>query len=203
MATPVLADLAAALADYERRLITSGARAIEHRRTRLSAAARGLPRPQELLGLATQRLDIAAGRLGAALQRNIAVHAHALAAPASALKPGLLQRPLALKRARLEEFSARLGPILARRLQREGERLASVERQRLSLNPEGPLTRGYALVRRADGALARSAKALLAGEAVSLKFADGERGAVVDGAPGPRPARPRATPAASDQGDLF
>src|SRR5581483_484834 len=50
IATPVFAELAAALADYERRLITCGHRAIEHRRTRLAAAARGLPRPQELIG---------------------------------------------------------------------------------------------------------------------------------------------------------
>ena len=192
-------------------MIRSGARAIEHRRTRLSAAARGLPRPQELLGLATQRLDAAAGRLGAGLLRNVAVHAHALAAPASALKPALLQRPLAEKRARLGEFADRLHPILIRRLQREGERLASVERQRLSLNPEGPLTRGYALVRSADGTLARSARALVTGETVSLKFADGDRAAVVDGVggasrPGPpsRPAaRSRPAPASSDQGDLF
>src|SRR3984957_12075420 len=40
MATPVLADLAATLADYERRLTTCGARAIEQRRTRLEGAAR-------------------------------------------------------------------------------------------------------------------------------------------------------------------
>jgi exodeoxyribonuclease VII large subunit len=198
-ATPVLAELAASLADYERRLISSGSRAIELRRTRLSAASRGLPRPQELLALATQRLDIAAGRLSAGLQRNVAVHAHALAAPASALKRGLLDRPIALKRQRLEELGARLPPILARRLQRDRERLASLERQRVSLNPEGPLQRGYALVRRADGSLARSAKALASAEPVTLKFADGERGAVVDGAA----ARRRAASGDPQQGDLF
>ncbi len=204
MATPVLAELAAALADYERRLVTYGARAIEHRRTRLSAAARGLPRPQELLGLATQRLDMASSRLGAGLQRNIAVHAHALAGPASALKPGLLQRPIEQQGRRVADLAARLKPLLARRLERERERLVSLERQRVSLNPEGPLERGYALVRRADGALARSAKALSAGEALTLKFKDGERGAVVDGTPAARaPAKPKAAPSTSGQGDLF
>ena len=200
-ATPVLAELAAALADYERRLTGCGGRAIELRRTRLSAASRGLPRPQELLGLATQRLDIAAGRLSAALQRNVAVHAHALAGPAAAMKRGLLDRPIALKRQRLTEVTGRLPPILARRLQREGERLASLERQRVSLDPEGPLERGYALVRRADGALARSAKALAPAEPVTLKFRDGERGAVIDGAAPRRPAR--APTADGGQGDLF
>ncbi len=201
IATPVFAELAAALADYERRLISVGSRAIELRRTRLSAAARGLPRPQDLLGLATQRLDIAAGRLSAGLQRNVSAHAHALAGPAAALKPGLLQRPIALKRQRLAEVSARLGPIVARRLQREGERLASLERQRVSLNPEGPLERGYTLIRRANGRLATSALELAPAEAVRLRFKDGERNAIIDGAPGRKLSRSGA--GNSDQGDLF
>ncbi|HXQ13813.1 MAG TPA: exodeoxyribonuclease VII large subunit [Caulobacteraceae bacterium] len=200
IATPVFAELAASLADHERRLIAYGARAIEQRRTRLSAAARGLPRPQDLLGLATQRLDIAAGRLAAGLQRNVSVHAQALAGPAAAMKPGLLQRPIALKRQRLAELSARLAPIVTRRLQREGERLASLERQRVSLNPEGPLERGYTLIRRANGRLATSARELAPAEAVRLRFKDGERNAIIDGAPGRKLSR---TAGNSDQGDLF
>ena len=201
IATPVLAELAASLADYERRLISSGSRAVEHRRTRLSAAARGLPRPQELLGLATQRLDMASSRLTAGLQRNVAVHAHALAGPASALKRGLLDRPIARQRQRIEELAARLGPIVVRRLVRERERLASLERQRLALDPEGPLDRGYALVKRADGSLALSARALTPAETVTLKFTDGERGAMIDGAPYRR--KPRNTARDPSQGDLF
>jgi len=200
IATPVFAELAASLADHERRLIAYGARAIEQRRTRLSAAARGLPRPQDLLGLATQRLDIAAGRLAAGLQRNVSVHAQALAGPAAAMKPVLLQRPIALKRQRLAELSARLAPIVTRRLQREGERLASLERQRVSLNPEGPLERGYTLIRRANGRLATSARELAPAEAVRLRFKDGERNAIIDGAPGRKLSR---TAGNSDQGDLF
>jgi exodeoxyribonuclease VII large subunit len=201
MATPVLAELAAALADYQRRLMTCGARVVEHRRTRLSAAARGLPRPQELLGLATQRLDIAAGRLGAALQRNVAAHAHALAAPAGALKPGLLHRPLELKAARLAEIGARLAPLLERRLRREAERLTSLDKLHQSLDPKGPLRRGYALVHRGGGALARSAAALSPGEAVELEFQDGRRAATIDGAK--PPARPKPARVAPAQGDLF
>jgi exodeoxyribonuclease VII large subunit len=200
IATPVFAELAASLADHERRLIAYSARAIDVRRTRLSAAARGLPRPQDLLGLATQRLDLAAGRLAAGLQRNVAAHAHALAGPAAAMKPGLLQRPIALKRQRLAELSARLAPIVARRLQREAERLASLERQRVSLNPEGPLERGYTLIRRANGRLATSARELAPAEAVRLRFKDGERNAIIDGAPGRKLSRSAGN---TEQGDLF
>jgi exodeoxyribonuclease VII large subunit len=202
MATPVLTELAAALADYERRLISSGARAIEHRRTRLSAASRGLPRPQELLGIATQRLDFAASRLGAALQRNVTAHAHALAGPAAALKPAVLLRPIELKGQRLAELGARLRPLAARRLERAAERLANLEKLRTSLNPDAPLVRGFARVRRADGSLVRSAAAVAGGESVGIVFYDGERTAVVDAPPG-RPTRPRPAKATTTQGDLF
>jgi exodeoxyribonuclease VII large subunit len=203
MATPVLAELVASLADYQRRLITCGARAIEHRRTRLAAAARGLPRPQELLGLATQRLDMAASRLGAGLQRNVAVHAHALAGPAAALKRGLLERPLEQKRSRLAEMNARLAPLVARRLEREHERIDGLEKLLISFSPRGPLARGYALVRREDASLARSASQLDAGEAVELEFYDGRRAAVVEAAPAKPAARPKPVRVASTQGDLF
>ncbi|HUZ11307.1 MAG TPA: exodeoxyribonuclease VII large subunit [Caulobacteraceae bacterium] len=204
MATPVLAELVATLFDHGRRLSTCAARTVEHRRTRLSAAARGLPRPQELLGLANQRLDIASSRLGAGLQRNVAVHAHALAGPAAMLKPGLLQRPLMLKSARLLEIGARLAPLMARRLEREGERLASLDKLRASLDPDRPLAHGFARVTRADGSLARTAAALAKGERVDLVFGDGRRGAVVDGEPpAPSKARARLASVAASQGNLF
>jgi exodeoxyribonuclease VII large subunit len=117
------------------------------------------------------------------------------------MKPGLLQRPIALKGQRLTELSTRLAPIVSRRLQREGERLASLERQRVSLNPEGPLERGYTLIRRANGRLATSARELAPAEAVRLRFKDGERNAIIDGAPGRKLSR--GGPGNPDQGDLF
>jgi exodeoxyribonuclease VII large subunit len=111
-----------------------------------------------------------------------------------------LQREADQKQRRLADISARLGPVVARRLQREGERLESLGKQRESLNPKGPLRRGYALVFRGDGRLARSAQELRAGQAVRMEFQDGKRDAIVEGAPG---RRPRGVAASEDQGDLF
>jgi hypothetical protein len=59
IATPVLADLRWALSDLEARLARSGSRLLEDRRTRLRAAARGLPaRPEDVLALPQQRLEL-------------------------------------------------------------------------------------------------------------------------------------------------
>lgn len=203
MATPVLAELAASLAGHERRLHACAARAVETRRTRLSAAARGLPRPSELLAIATQRLDIASGRLGAALHRNTAAHAQALAGPAARLQPRLLEQPVELQRRRLAEISARLAPALGRRLERAEERLKALDKLRISVNPDAPLVRGFARVLREDGSLVRSAGAVASGEAVGLVFYDGERQAVIDADKPKRPPRAKPAKAPSTQGDLF
>ncbi|WP_395444249.1 exodeoxyribonuclease VII large subunit [Caulobacter sp. UC70_42] len=238
MATPVLAELRALISDFDRRLNRSGARLIEDRRTRLVSAARGLPRPDDILALAQQRFDIASGRLDAALHRNTTVHAQELLKVTARLTPEVLTRQRAIKAERVGDLGRRLDlaarrapdrvaqharlPALwqrlnaagERRLQRDAERLAGLEKLRQSLNPERPLELGFALVRKGDGTLARSASDLVSGERVNLKFKSGDRDAVIDGEGGfvPPPAptsapapRPRPKPAAPpvDQGDLF
>ena len=238
MATPVLAELRALISDFDRRLNRSGARLIEDRRTRLVSAARGLPRPDDILALAQQRFDIASGRLDAALHRNTTVHAQALLKVTARLTPEVLTRQRAIKAERVGDLGRRLDlaarrapdrvaqharlPALwqrlnaagERRLQRDAERLAGLEKLRQSLNPERPLELGFALVRKGDGTLARSASDLVSGERVNLKFKSGDRDAVIDGeggfvpppaptsAPAPRP-RPKPAAPSVDQGDLF
>jgi exodeoxyribonuclease VII large subunit len=105
-------------------------------------------------------------------------------------------------------------PAVGRLTARAAERLESLDKLRVSFNPDGPLKRGFARVHHGDGALARTAGALKAGEAVRLVFADGDRQAVVDGAagaspdlPAPNDPRPKTAkmvkPPNPGQGDLF
>ncbi len=202
MATPVLSELKAALADYERRLARCGGRALEDRRTRLAAAARGLPRPGDLLALASQRFDYAASHLSAGLRRNVDAHARRLAEVS--LRPAVLLRLAERRREQIDRAAGRLSPALDRKLERLGDQLSNLDKLRRSFNPDGPLQRGFARVHHADGSLARSAAGLKSGEGVRLVFADGDRGAVVDGpTAGPARARTKAGPATSGQGDLF
>ena len=205
MGTPVLTDLQAQVLGLEHRMARCTHHALEVRRSRLSAASRGLPKPQDILGMASQRFDLAAGRLGAALARNAAVHERELVRVSSRLSPLLLERPRAQKAQRVAEFGVRLRAAADRRLIQWADRLARTDQLRRSFDPNGPLYRGFARVHHADGALVRSAAALKSGESVTLVFADGERGAVVDGTPPPaaakRPAKAPAPPAT--QGSLF
>src|SRR5579859_2089572 len=202
LATPVFADLAAALADYGRRMIRCGARMMDLGRARLAAAAGRLPRLQDLLALANQRLDLASGRLGAALTANVAAHRHDLAAKSASLRPRLLMGAIEVKSRTHAVLVRRLEPLVRRALAQAGDRLASLEKLRVSLDPDRPLSRGFARVEREDGRLVRSAHAVKSGEGVKLVFHDGNRAAVIDGA-APTAPRKAPPPAPAEQGRLF
>ena len=199
--TPVFADLAATLADYERRMIQCGARMMDLARARLSAAAGRLPRLQDLLAIATQRLDLASGRLGAALTANVAAHRQDLTAKSASLKPWLMTGAITVKGETLRALAGRLDPLARRALTQAGERLTALEKLRLSLNPDGPLSRGFARVERADGHPIRSAAAARSGETVKLVFHDGDRAAVIAAA-APAAGR-KVAPPPIEQGRLF
>ena len=203
MATPVLSELKAAVTGQEGRMLRVMGRLFERQRDRLAAAARGLPRPADVLALASQRFDLSAGRLNAALEKNASAHERDLVRIASRLSLGLLARPRRLKAERLAEVFARARPALDRRLLRAEERLANLDKLRVSLNPDGPLARGFARIHHADGALARRSGDLRSGEAVRLVFGDGERGAVVDGQPGAGVRSRKTGSSDASQGDLF
>ncbi|WP_291835732.1 exodeoxyribonuclease VII large subunit [Brevundimonas sp.] len=212
IATPVLADLQYAVADFERRLARAGGRLLEDRRTRLRAAARGLPaRPEDLLALPQQRLDHAGSRLGSALHRNVAVHERQYASVSARLSRGLLDRATERRRDRLTAVTGRFDPLLPRRLERDETRLAALSRALATLDPKRPKP-GFARVEDAEGAMIASAAGLHDGQAVRLVFADGSKGARIEGEgaspspalvePKPRPAA-KPKPAAPGQGDLF
>ena len=225
LATPVLNDLRYAVADLDRRLVQAGGRLVEDRRTRLRAAARGLPaRPEDLLALAQQRLDHAGSRLESALTRHAAEKRHRLVGVAARLGPGLLDRVIERRRDRLIALEPRFRPAVDRLLVRDRDRLTALSRALTSLDPSRPKP-GFARVEDGEGrwcwaACGRhtrrwvtAAGQLSSGQAVSLVFGDGARAAVIEGeppsalsSPTPRPApprapRPRAAP--PGQGDLF
>jgi exodeoxyribonuclease VII large subunit len=210
MATPVLAELRAAVGDLDSRMHRCGGRVVEERRARVAHAERALQRVPDLVRLAEQRFDIVSGRLTAALAKNAAVHERDLVRVASRLSPLLLQRPQAVQRQRLDAVAVRLQPAVTRGVERAAERLASLAKLHLSVDPDRPLQRGFARVARADGALVRAGADLVPGEAVAMTFGDKvTRHAVVDGEgadPVARPAQKAVKPkkpATSAQGDLF
>jgi exodeoxyribonuclease VII large subunit len=211
MATPVLAELKAAVGDLGARMHRCGGRVVEDRRARVAHAGRALARVPDLLELAAQRFGAVSNRLSAGLERNRAAHERDLVAVAARFSPLLLKRPQDAQAQRLDAVTTRLSPGLLRHLDRTQERLTALAKLHASLDPERPLELGFARVVRPNGTLVRDGAALKTGEAVAVTFADRTtRGAVIGGvaedplsAAKVARARPPKPKAPTNQGDLF
>lgn len=168
IAVPVRAELAAFLAELGHRqaacLTRSAARAGE----RLELVASRWPEAASLFAPLSQRLDDAGERLPRALTQRTA-HARAdLAAVAPWLQ----------------------GRLLADRVERGRERLASLWRLAELAHPERPLQRGFVRVTDRAGKTLVHAAAARAAIAIDLHFADGRVAAQVGDGTAPRPFRP-------------
>jgi exodeoxyribonuclease VII large subunit len=179
-AVPVRAELLVTVRNFGMRAISNLRRALEARRSRFLAAARGLPRRAEILELPRQRFDSASGRLPRVLLASARAHRGALERCAARLRPHIVARAATSGRERLI------------RLDRSRERAASamIERARRKLDEQAKLlgtlayhnvlTRGFTLVRDASGAMLRRASEVKPGAALDIEFADGHIGAHAD-----------------------
>jgi exodeoxyribonuclease VII large subunit len=221
-AVPVRIDLLARVDELARRKHLALVRLIDRRRSDLRSLARALPGPEALLAVPRQRLDVAAMRLGPALQRNAATQRRKLEmlgqrlqqkSPAANLakvreRLNSLGERLSASRStlariererigsqleRLGQLQGRMARALARRMEERKATIASAWKVAASLNPRAVLGRGYALVRDGDGHLMRDAGSAAPGMMLSVEVETGSFGVVVAGG-GDEPLRPAARP---------
>ncbi|MEQ8936285.1 MAG: exodeoxyribonuclease VII large subunit, partial [Amphiplicatus sp.] len=106
-----------------------------------------------------------------------------------------LRRPSADGRKALMRIQARFDVLRLRLLEKPEQKLAGASGLLKTLSHQSILERGFALVKAESGALIHRAADVAAGARLSLLFADGERGALADGAPGPAPGGDKPGPA--------
>jgi exodeoxyribonuclease VII large subunit len=188
MAVPVRAELQELLIHRAGRMIGAANRHLALAGERLTALARHLPKREALYGPQRQRLDDSGERLDRSQRHRLAVVSDRLATRGAALRPALL----------------------ARRWDRDHARLAGLGRLLDSLDPRALLSRGYAMVRDAGGAIVTSAGRARAAGHLRLQFADGEVPVEIAGRDAPPPAPPlrpvRKPPTEAPkrgQGELF
>jgi len=186
-----------------------------HRRLLLAGGRFGPGLLERSLERRSARLEGQAARLGAALGANVGVHQQRLLRVASRLSLDPIHRRLDQRAARLEGVAHRLERPLPQALDKAQVRLAALSRALATLDPKRPKP-GFARIDDAQGRMVTRAADLIAGQAVTVTFPDGSRGARIDGGdgsaqaaspastpPAPRPAAPRPKPVPPGQGDLF
>lgn len=178
MALPVRTEVMAQVEMLGGRMTRRLTGTLEKRKLQLNSAAGRLPKADALLAKARQRLDLASQRFGGSLSRMLARKRARFDQAGGGLRPAALRREIAGKRGEVVRLVARLTPAVERRLRRLREALTGQARVLNSVSYERVLARGFALVTKADGGLVRSAGAVADGDALRLRFADGERDAV-------------------------
>ncbi len=200
------ADLTAHVANLAARLTRAQTRLMDERRARVTAAARALPRPDDVLALARQRFDAAAGRLQLGLRAGTQNARARLERLTGRLSTRPLRNQIAQHRDLLARHRTAAKRAIRTQLTRRADRLAATAKLFESLSYKSVLQRGYALVFDAEGQPVKLAAHTSAGQNISIRFQDGEAAATItdNGKPAAKP-KPRARKASppGNQGTLF
>ena len=205
-AVPVREDWLETVSDYGTRLTRGLKRNLNEKKTALSAAR--LPKLEGVVGAPRQRLDLAVARLPRtdrlfekASQKLAAqrvpeprrlIEAKMSKLNALRLRPDSIRLNIDGKRRILAQETRTANSAIQNALQKQNARLSRAGKLLDAYSYQGVLERGYALVQNKDGDVVRSKDGVDASELVSLTFADGSRGAIIDGEAGVTP--PKASP---------
>jgi exodeoxyribonuclease VII large subunit len=210
MALPVRAELISSIANLGGRMARCLTRGVEKRRLELRSTSARFPKLDTLLQSPRQRLDLASQRFGGGLGRMLSRKRAVFDRASGGLRPAALRREISGKRGEVLRLAARLAPAMGRKMKTLREALRSHTRVLDSVSYERVLARGFALVTKPGGALVRSAAAVTEGDALRLRFADGEVAATAGKGTSSTPPssdsqRPRIRRAkrGDDQGSLF
>ncbi|MBL8892992.1 MAG: exodeoxyribonuclease VII large subunit [Rhizobiales bacterium] len=180
-AVPVRSELLANLSTLSGRHLRAMARVVSDRRNRLRTAGLSLPRPDDVLALARQRLDAAGGRLVQALRANSHAHRLGLERLKGRISAAPIQRRLEDQRRRLDDQALRAPRAIHRLLDRRRTDLTAQTRLFESLSYKSVLKRGYAIIRDKSDKLVPAAAATRPGQSVAIEFHDGKRDAKIEG----------------------
>jgi exodeoxyribonuclease VII large subunit len=166
----LLAETASLLA-RQRRAISRG---MQERKLRLQSAGRALPKPDDMLAIARQRLDAAQARLSPSLKSNVQRHGLLLARSAGRLSLSTLQNRMIDAKRRLPDIAARSERALKQLLAKRRDRFTAEAKLLQAMSYKSVLARGFAVVRDADGKPIRSAASVKANASLAIEFTDGE-----------------------------
>lgn len=179
---PERAVVLAQFGALQRRINTTLTHTLTLSRQRLSGAQRRLVHPGRRIEQHHQRLDELLHRLLPALQRTWQLKRIRLAAANAGLTSASPRRRLALAHAQEQSMRQRMNNTLPALLQRLQARLTAAQRTLQAVSPAATLARGYAIVTRGNGQIARDAAQVRAGEAVRAVLARGTLVLRVEGA---------------------
>jgi len=173
-AVPVRADLMGWLSSMDERRVRSLSAGLEIKRQRLKDLSRGLPAPDELVAMSTQRLDSISERLPRALITVSNNKRTMLLQTSAGLRGSLLKNKLVDRSEAINRFVKSIQSNMKVIIQRNQSALESLERLRQTLGYEATLQRGYAVIRNESGGIVTSVKVADVSKSLEIEFQDGK-----------------------------
>ena len=173
-AVPVRADLMGWLSSMDERRVRSLSASLEIKRQRLKDLSRGLPAPDELVAMSTQRLDSISERLPRALITVSNNKRTMLLQTSAGLRGSLLKNKLVDRSEAINRFVKSIQSNMKVIIQRNQSALESLERLRQTLGYEATLQRGYAVIRNEKGGIVTSVKVADVSKSLEIEFQDGK-----------------------------
>ena len=173
-AVPVRADLMGWLSSMDERRVRSLSAGLEIKRQRLKDLSRGLPAPDELVAMSTQRLDSISERLPRALITVSNNKRTMLLQTSASLRGSLLKNKLVDRSEVINRFVKSIQSNMKVIIQRNQSALESLERLRQTLGYEATLQRGYAVIRNENGGIVTSVKVADVSKPLEIEFQDGK-----------------------------
>lgn len=180
LSTPDAAALSDNLEQIQHRLRLRLSRALETARLRLRLAEQSkLRMPQEALAPFAQRVDELEAALTSSCHHRFENHRTRLQLCAAKLSPRAVLSDMATSQQHLISLKKQLLAAAGSGLLRKRSSLRDKEAALTAASPQNALDRGFALVRTADGQLARNAADIPSGARLQIRLAKGEIGAKV------------------------
>lgn len=174
LTTPDSAELTARLQQTEAYLRRACTRALEHARLRLRLAEQGpLRQPLNTLAPFAQRLDVFEEELHRSCREHYSAASSRLQVLAANVSPRALYPRFQATHHALDAALSRMHHAVARKMESAHAALRVKEAELRAISPQNALNRGFALVRKPDGTLARNAAELPPGTPLYITLSQG------------------------------
>ena len=177
LAVPVKTDLTAYLGEINARLLRSCSQKLESAGQKIAIAVRGLADPDDMIQRHAQTLDYALGGLFRGLDQWLLVRTVRLSRLVGRLNPP--ETKIAKAQGRLSQLDQRFDQQLVTGLTQRQQKLDNLVKLLDANSFERVLDRGFALITNYHGVPIKRAAAAPSNAAVTIRFVDGERGAVL------------------------
>lgn len=174
IAVPVRAELRLALGQLAMRNEAAILRLITGRDDKLKGLTRGIPRPENLLQVALQRLDDWSERLLVSLPSLLLRKEQKLAIVAVRLRPKALQNEIEKTSEKLAELHKRIEIAVLRNIENRNVKLTNMASLLESVNYKKVLARGFSLVKDTQGKLVTAVDNVSKNQELTIVFASGE-----------------------------